>query len=57
MRFSKEKMIQDLVDDMENWDLDTLLGWAQAVRSKMLFSEDVKEIRDEWNFMFNSEWD
>lgn len=43
-----DAMIDEVVDKMEDWDLDTLLTWAKNVRVDMLNNADPDTIKNEW---------
>lgn len=48
-------MIDRLVEDMDNWDLETIVGWAQHVRREQLEASDIKSIRSEYEDAFPDE--
>lgn len=42
---TEENMIAAIIEDMENWDLETLLSWAQDQQRMNLESADTEEIQ------------
>ena len=41
----EEDMIEAIIDDMNNWDMATLLSWAQDQQRMNLESADIEEIQ------------
>lgn len=41
----EEDMIEAIVEDMSNWDLETLLSWAQDQQRMNLETADTEEIQ------------
>lgn len=45
-------MIDELVDDMENWDLDSLLAFAKDYRRELLNHACISDIVEEYKEIF-----
>ena len=46
-----DEKLKAVIDDMDNWDLETLLGWAQQEREAMLRNAGEKAIECEYDIL------
>jgi hypothetical protein len=49
-------MISDLVDNVYNWDTDSLIDYVQYYIEKDLLSATDEEIEDDWRFTFDPDY-
>jgi hypothetical protein len=49
---TKEKMIDDLLEDMEDWDLDVLVQMAYEYRRDLLEGSTPDEVKAIWEETF-----
>ena len=47
----RQKMIQELVDDVENWELEDLIEWAKEQYRKYLRTLSDEEVRIEYSII------
>jgi hypothetical protein len=52
---SKDEMIAAIVDQVQYWDLDTLIGWVQEEMTLMLENQTYEDVYNEYTFYFEEE--
>ena len=50
------RKISALVEDMETWDGDNLLGWAMSTRRNMLENASPEEVNSEYEALAEEEY-
>lgn len=57
MSVNRSKLIDELVDNVENWDFDALINYAQIEYKSKLISLSNKELEEEYVFFFDTSED
>jgi hypothetical protein len=52
---SKDEMIAAIVDQVQYWDLDTLIGWVEAEITNQLEELNYKQVYNEYTFYFDED--
>jgi hypothetical protein len=52
---TKDEMVKAIVDEVEYWDLDILIGWVQAIMKNELDHLSYQEVHDEYTFHFEED--
>ncbi len=52
---SREQKVEDILDAMDNWDLETLVSWAKDVRRNLLENLSDIEIQECWETECNED--
>ena len=50
---TREEMIEAIIADVDNWDLDNLIGWIQHEMRAKLNSSTTGDITDEYYMVTN----
>jgi len=50
-------LVQDIVDNMDEWDQYSLLQWAQCRMEDLLEKLTDEELQAEWESLLEDEWD
>lgn len=56
MFVNRPNMVDALVEDVENWDVDTLIGFTKETMRKLYNKMSTQEIEKECNFYLEDGW-